>query len=1220
MRAMRLLACWMLCCALLLPGRSLAIAPELPLPQLGQQIWANAQGLPQATVYGMAQGKDGYLWLGTEEGLVRFNGEHFEVFNRSNTPAIPSNRIRTVHVDGNGDVWFGTQTAGLARLHQGTFERMGEAEGLTSQRIRAVRSGPSGAVYVGTDDSVWRWRNGKFEKLRELDTVRAVYEARDGTVWAGFDQGVARLQGGVWQTWTRAEGLPYRMVTDIAEDSAGKIWLSVRDGSVMVWDGTSFQLPIQDKLDGVHGLLFDRHGALWLATNASGLCRFYKGKLEVRAKAQGLSDDVVLSVLEDVEGNVYAGTVAGGLNQLREPKFSVFGASEGLADSKVWAVFQDRQGALWLGTASGLDRMDLATGTVTHEPGLTGAIYAVLEDREGTLWAGGGSMLGRKVPGGAFEEVQELGGVKPGLVYSMNESEDGVLRIGTSTGLYTRERGAWSFLRTDPPGPILNPLRDIARSANGDVWLATANGVKRVRDGQLTRFTTQHGLPSEFAKCLFQDSQRVLWVCTDGGLARWFPELERFKAITARDGLFDDTVLRVLEDRDGFFWFTSNRGIARVPRAELEEFFQGRRPRVSARSFGESDGLRSVECNGTSSHSGLLAKDGRLWFPTLRGAAVIDPRRSVLNTVVPAVHLAELQADHEPQALAKGLALPAGTRDLLFRYDATSFVDAAKVTFKYRLEGFDRGWVEAGRRREAFYTNLPPGDYRFRVIAANNDGVWNEEGVAQAFTLLPFLYQTLWFQLLCAAGVLGLLGAGYSTRLRYVRRREVELLRHNQELAQALGAAREAVKLKSEFVANISHELRTPLNAIINLPAGILEQFHPALQAECTACSAAFQLEKDEKVAPETPCPDCGAGPLKEVEGHALRGNPNPIVRHLRSLERSGRHLLAVINDVLDFSKLEAGQLNLQLRELAVRNVFDEVLETFRPMCESRGVRIEAGATELMVRADPVKLSQILINLVGNAMKFSPNGSQVELRARAEGASCVISVIDHGPGIAPEHQQLIFESFSQVDGSQTRRHGGTGLGLAITRKLVLLHGGEIWVESKLGEGATFNVRLPIEAGQEALPPLPEAADGPASGPVVLAVDDEPVALETLRLTLAPLGVRVITLMDPRQMIAAVQEQSPALIILDVMMPRISGLTLLRELRGSEQTKRVPVLITSAYGENRELATTYDATWLSKPWERTQLLEVVKRLLATPEAMPPAKGKDGGTEAPRSPRA
>ncbi len=1211
---------WLLACALaLLSPQALALSPQRPLSQFGHQAWANAQGLPQATVYAMAQGQDGYLWLGTEEGLVRFDGTRFVAFNRSNTPAIPSNRIRAVHVDAKGDVWFGTQTAGLVRLHEGVFELMGPSVGMTSKRIRVVASGRSGAVYVGADDALFRWDGSRFVKERELQTVLSLYEARDGTLWVGLDGALARLSpSGGWKLWTKQDGLPYSRVLALAEDDKGRILLGVRDGTVVRFDGTTFEKWLDGKMKkGARALLYDRDGALWIGTDGQGLMRLVDGKLEGRSREEGLTDIEVISLLEDREGNIYAGTMAGGLNQVREPKFSMFGPPEGLAHPTNWAVYEDRAGTIWLGTVVGLSRLENGVVQTESSPELVANVYAILEDHEGTLWVGGSDGISRRQRGGAWERVRELGGVTSLAVYSLHESPDQVLRIGTSTGVLTRKGGEWSFQRTDPVGPMINQVRDITQTPDGDVWLATANGVKRIRGEVLTRYTTDQGLPSEFAKCLYQDAQHVLWVCTDGGLARWYPELSRFKAVTARDGLFDDTVLRVLEDREGYFWFTSNRGIARVARAELEAFFRGELRHVSARSFGESDGLRVVECNGTSSSSGLLSRDGRLWFPTIAGVAVIDPRRTVLNAVVPMVHVEEVQVDRQPVELAQARELAAKTRDLVFRYTATSFVDPSRVSFKYQLEGFDQGWVEAGTRREAYYTNLPPGDYRFRVIAANNDGVWNDAGASHAFRRLPHLYETTGFRLLGAALVLAALALAYSVRVRYLKRRERELLGHNEELAQALGAAREAVKLKSEFVANISHELRTPLNAIINLPAGILELFEREGRAACKRCSAEFALEVGERVTATTPCPECKEpGALVPTEAWRLTGETELIVRHLGTLERSGRHLLAVINDVLDFSKMEAGKFTLHTRELGVRALFDELTETFRPMIASRGVALELGEVkpDLMVKADPVKASQILINLVGNAMKFSEAGGKVELAARVEGASCVISVRDHGPGIAPEHQQLIFESFRQVDGSQTRRFGGTGLGLSITRRLVELHGGQIWVESTLGDGATFFVRLPLAGNVEAHVELPEVPAEEPGKPVVLVLDDEPVALETLRLTLEPLDVRVVTLLDPRRLIATVHEEKPSLLILDIMMPRVSGLTLLRELRADARTQALPVLVTSAYGANRELAESFQATWLSKPWERSQLLEVVKRLM---EPLPPR----GFTPAvQRSPRA
>ncbi|MGC4114402.1 MAG: ATP-binding protein [Myxococcales bacterium] len=443
----------------------------------------------------------------------------------------------------------------------------------------------------------------------------------------------------------------------------------------------------------------------------------------------------------------------------------------------------------------------------------------------------------------------------------------------------------------------------------------------------------------------------------------------------------------------------------------------------------------------------------------------------------------------------------------------------------------------------------------------------------------------------------------------------VSLRQTNAELATALAAAKESTRVKSEFLANVSHELRTPLNSIINIPEGILEQFPAQRRAQCPGCRSTFELEEGETVAPESPCPECGKGGLALSTQHRFEGDPEEAVRFLETIKRSGAHLLGVVNEILDLSKLEAGRMVLQTGRVEIHQLLEEVHSTVKPIADKRGIRIEVedGSGGGAVQADPVKLAQVLINLVANAVKFSHDRGRVELSCAAEEAGWRFQVRDEGIGIAPEHHKLLFESFRQVDGSSTRKHGGTGLGLAISKKLVEMHGGTIGFESELGKGSTFFVRLPADAARSgpAASPAPSAASaGDPKRKRVLVVDDEPLACETVTVALRHLDVEVVSVLDPRQVAPELARRQPDLLVLDVMMPRLSGLSLLKDLRAQERTRDLPVLVVSAYHSNQELAEGLGASWMTKPWNGEALAKEVCRLLGEPSATAAAPGAAG----------
>ncbi|MBL8921578.1 MAG: response regulator [Myxococcaceae bacterium] len=417
-----------------------------------------------------------------------------------------------------------------------------------------------------------------------------------------------------------------------------------------------------------------------------------------------------------------------------------------------------------------------------------------------------------------------------------------------------------------------------------------------------------------------------------------------------------------------------------------------------------------------------------------------------------------------------------------------------------------------------------------------------------------------------------------------------------EELAGALVKAEEASRVKSEFLANTSHELRTPLNAIINIPQGLLEQFHEVRRARCGACGALFELEAGESA--EVACPSCHARQLTPEQKLTMALGPDETAKLLKSIVRSGNHLLAVVNDILDYSKLEAGRVVLHREPVAVAALLEDLRLAMEPVATRAGVTLDVGTADATLEADRVKLSQVLINLVGNAIKFSDGKGAVTVRATRDGDVVRVSVRDQGIGVAPEHQALIFEGFRQVESSNTRRFGGSGLGLAISRQLVALHGGTLSVESALGKGSTFTIELPLVAR------APETVEVP-DAPVVVVVDDEAVAVETTAVALRPLGCRVVAVQDPRDALERLRAARPSLLILDVMMPRVSGLELLRAIARDPQLASLPVLVSSAYPDNRPAAEALGATFIAKPWLPGELLRVVTGLLA--RASPAAPG-------------
>jgi signal transduction histidine kinase/ligand-binding sensor domain-containing protein/CheY-like chemotaxis protein len=1188
-----------------------ALDPAKALTQYGRDSYTTAQGLPQNSVLSLVQTRDGYLWLATYEGLVRFDGVRFTVFDKQNTPELTASWVTALFEDARGSLWVGT-VDGLVERREGSFAR----HRLPNDSVAAITGDASGAVWVGTaGGGVIRMKGGEVTAFTAKEglpgeVVTSVYAAKDGWLYVGTsDGGLGRIKEGAIEKLGKEAGYPTAAVLKMLEEPGGALWIATRgEGLFRRKDGAVKVFTSADGLPSevVSDLLIDRDGSLFAGTS-KGLARREGDRFAAPPKRDGAQQVDARVLLEDAEGSLWIGTEMAGMQRLKDGSFTTYSAEEGLPSDMVRSIYEDSAGSIWIATEGG-GLAELAGGRVarryTAEDKIGGdAVWGLFEDSEKTLWVGTfGGDLGRR-RGGEFQVITRADGLPVDLVSSFAEHE-GALWLG-SDGLIRYKDGvflAWGPERGVPKSRINCLLEDSKKT----LWVCTAShglGAIKTEREPIQFYTSKDGLAGDNAVAVTEDKDGVLWIATSGGLSRM--KGGSLASFTRQQGLYDGAIHQVLVGDDGALWMSTNKGIFSVKKADIEAYEAKKIERIPSRSFGVADGMKNTECNGGTQPAGWKTRDGRLWFPTIAGAAVIDPKRIRRNLRPPPVYVESVVIDHVPHRAGEALEIAAGSKNLEIHYTALSLVNPSRVAFKYRLEGYDTEWNDAGPRRSAYYTNLPPGKYRFRVIASNDDGVWNEAGAGLSFYLRPRFYQTSAFLVLCVLAGSLVLGGAYRARVSYLKRRAKELLQHNAELAEALAAAREAARLKGEFVANMSHELRTPLNSIINIPDGLLGLFREQEVASCDRCASRFELEPGDAVSASTKCPECGEeGSLLVEKSYEFSGDGGSVVRYLTTIKRSGKHLQGIIDDVLDFSKLEAGKMAIELAPVLVKDLFEELAGTLAPLADQKQVTLnfDEDPPDLELLADPVKLSQILINLISNALKFSTAGDTIKIRAdlAREDHACVFRVSDQGIGIAPEHQAVIFDSFYQVDGSHTRRAGGAGLGLAITKQLVELHGGTIWVESELGKGSSFFVKLPLEPELKPSrrPELLPRAARPPDQRVIVALDDEPVAIETLKLALrsADIECDVVGLTDPRKLESTVLAIKPDLLVLDIMLPRVSGLTLLRNLRASEATRDLPVLVVSAFHENREVCISLGSAWLGKPYQPEELAAAVRELL------------------------
>jgi len=733
---------------------ALALDSQRDLSQFNHEGWLTENGLPQNTVHAIAQTKDGYVWIGTEEGLARFDGIRFTVFDKQNTPQLKSNYIRTLLADRVGALWIGT-AEGLVHMQNGKFRLFTTNEGLPSNTIQAVYEDREGNLWVATTNGLGLFKSGGLTTFPTKErlvggSIQALFEDAEGALWIATAYGVGRLKDGKFTNYTVRDGLGSNSVRAIQQDQDGRLWFGSLGGLTSFGGGRFTTYTTRDGLpnDRIIALHAGRDGDLLVGT-AGGLCRLTNGRFTGLNSRDALSTSTILSLFEDLEGNLWIGTESGGINLLKDTKFTTYTVRNGLSNDLVKSIYGDRQGNLWIGTdGGGLNLLkDGKLSVYTTRDGLSSnVVLALFGDDAGNLWVGTPEGLNR-FSGGKFTSYTAADGLANNDVRSIQGDRLGNLWIGTRGGLTRMKDGVFrTFTEVDGlPNDLIATLHE---DAKGNLWVGTFGGLGKLTNGEFTTFTTKDGLSSDAVISLYEDSDGTLWIGTNGG------GLNRLKggqltAYTTRNGLLDDVVYRILEDGRNNLWLSCRKGVFHIGKAALDEFASGRIPSIAPVAYGTADGMMTRECSGGGDPAGWSGVDGKLWFPTIKGVAMIDPGRMKTNSQAPPVVIEQIRINDQTIPLDDRIELPPGTTRFDLYYTAPSFVAPEKVRFKYKLEGFDKDWIDSGTRRIAYYTNLRPGTYTFRVTASNNDGVWNETGAAFSLYLKPYFYQTYWFYAVC---------------------------------------------------------------------------------------------------------------------------------------------------------------------------------------------------------------------------------------------------------------------------------------------------------------------------------------------------------------------------------------------------------------------------------------------------------------------------------------
>lgn len=1008
---------------------------EPSLSQFVVDYYTSDFGFSASGVLDLAQSSEGYVWIGTYDGLNRFDGLKNVVFNRINSPILPIDPVTAVYASSDGALWIGTLGAGAFGLVDYSLKSILPDSRLPSVFVNDFVEDEQGRIWMGTREGLYCFDNGKWREifLNEENSEVSVYcFARGGSVqWLASEEGVFRLDQ---DSWVRAPfDIPETsLISSLAYHDDFGLWIgTAENGLYHLKDQTVAHFGRAEGLpsDSIGDVIYDKMGSIWVGCR-NGVAR----RVGEQFSVYKLEGKKVHALEMDHEGGIWAGTYQHGLYRFHEPYLLSFASEQNIGKAVVGRAVLEKDDKLLVGTNLGI--YEIQNGVLDDSElyqefdGML--LRSMSPSRDGGFWVATHSSGIAKVS--SNNEVRWFGthdGLSSMSVRSICEDSFGSVWIGTSRGLDVYRDGGIQHIKETGESTVLS-INEFS-GVDHEIFVGTdGDGFYIIGNDAVRHYGREQGIPSDVIFYGQRDEEDRIWISSNRGLIVMDERAESIEVLDSMSGLPTDSIFYTVEDDLDQLWLAGNSQLFMLPKQRLLDFIEGKVDHLDYREFSKPDGLPSSPTGVT--HPKIL-KDGSIWIPTLTGITRIDPHSLGGDAMSPPVVIESIETDRGLVSAVSGkdIVLEKGTRRVTFNFAAFSFNSPKENQYSVRLVGFEDDWLDVGTKRSHSFTNLRPGEYIFEVKARNYADVHSEHPVRLAFVLLPHFYETLSFKILLVFCIFLGLFLIYRIRVRIYRYNELKLERQIERRTEdfkiaaerAEAAAKEAEKanlLKSRFLATISHEFRNPMNGILGISELMLVS------------------ETDERK-----------------------------LEQLQIIKESSESLLDLLNDLLDASKIESDEFSLEQIPFSLSKVIGDAVMLMDSRAKEKHLGLSYDipvSIEGQYLGDPLRIRQVILNLLSNAIKFTKQGS-VRIRVRSEGIEnefCVLHFVveDTGIGIPEESRQRIFEPYLQGDQSVSRRFGGTGLGLSICKKLISLMGGEIWIESAKPCGSIFHFTIKVK--------------------------------------------------------------------------------------------------------------------------------------------------------------